>query len=204
MRVTAATREATRRRILDVARARFAAQGFAATTAREIAAEAGVASGTVFNYFSTKEAIVTALIAQALTEAHALFEKQRRTPGSLQEALFSLVALELRSLRPHRKYVGPVFESALAPPLSKDGDGNSIRLEHLAMVERLVAAHGRKAQASPTTMHVYWMIYAGVLSFWASDSSPNQEDTLAVLDQAIGAFLAMPSPRSVHRSRSKS
>jgi len=41
-------REETRRRLLDVARAQFAARGFEATQLRDIAKEAGVALGTIF------------------------------------------------------------------------------------------------------------------------------------------------------------
>ena len=61
MRVTAETKALTRRRILDGARRLFAEQAYDATTTRDIARAADIASGTLFNYFATKEAIVAAL-----------------------------------------------------------------------------------------------------------------------------------------------
>ena len=47
----------TRERILKVALALFQKKGFAATTTKQIARGAGVAEGTIFNYFKTKEDI---------------------------------------------------------------------------------------------------------------------------------------------------
>ncbi len=66
MRVTAEAKLATRRRILDAARDCFSKAGFEAATTRDIAAAAGIAAGTLFNYFPAKEAIAMALVAEAL------------------------------------------------------------------------------------------------------------------------------------------
>jgi len=65
VRVTAETKVATREQIVDAARRLFAANGFDATTTRAIANAAGIATGTLFNYFATKEAILACLAADA-------------------------------------------------------------------------------------------------------------------------------------------
>ncbi len=44
--------------------------------------------------------------------------------------------------------------------------------------------------------HLYWTLYVGVLSFSAHDPSPNQEDTLAVLDQSLRAFVSILPPKA--------
>ena len=42
---------------------------------------------------------------------------------------------------------------------------------------------------------LYWTLYTGVLAFWACDASPHQEDTLAVLDHYLRAFVgSLPHP----------
>jgi AcrR family transcriptional regulator len=46
--------EARRKQILDAATRVFAARGFHSTTIRQIAKEAGVADGTIYNYFGNK------------------------------------------------------------------------------------------------------------------------------------------------------
>lgn len=51
-------------RILDVAEALFIAQGYAATTTNEIAKQAQVPIGTLYQFFSDKKAIVQALITR--------------------------------------------------------------------------------------------------------------------------------------------
>ena len=52
----------TRRRIEDAARARFVRDGYAATTLREIADEAGVAVQTVYAVYGSKTNVVRALV----------------------------------------------------------------------------------------------------------------------------------------------
>jgi AcrR family transcriptional regulator len=197
MRITAAAREATRRRILEVARERFAAQGFDAVTTRDVARAAAIATGTLFNYFATKEAIAAALVAEALAGTRAGFDARPRRGDSLEEELFALVAAELRALRPHRNYLGSVLETALGPLAARRGDaGEAMRLDHLAVVGRLLEADGRPGPLDPGSAHLYWTLYVGVLTFWAHDPSPNQEDTLAVLDQSLRAFVSILPPKA--------
>ena len=58
--------QATRRRILDAARAQFLDAGWAATTVKVIADAAAVAPATVYAVFGTKRAVLSALIDEAM------------------------------------------------------------------------------------------------------------------------------------------
>lgn len=60
---------ATRTRIATAARKRFHAQGYAATTVEEIAAEAGVAVSTVYAIFRNKRSILAVICEAWLEEA---------------------------------------------------------------------------------------------------------------------------------------
>jgi AcrR family transcriptional regulator len=194
--VTAEVKAETRRRILEAARGRFTESGFEAATTREIAAEAGIAVGTLFNYFPSKEAIAMAMVAEALGEARRGFEVGPRG-DSLAEDLFALIAAELRGLRPLRGCLRPVLETALSPMARAEAspDGESIRVGHLETVGRLVAVRVAVDSLSPVAWNLYWTLYTGVLAFWAGDASPHQEDTLAVLDHYLRAFVAsLPAP----------
>jgi AcrR family transcriptional regulator len=53
----------TRKEILDAARARFAADGFAATTIRRIASDAGVNPSLVMQFFTSKEELFAAVMS---------------------------------------------------------------------------------------------------------------------------------------------
>lgn len=185
MRITAEQKQRTRERILETALKLFRTQGYDGTTTRDIAQAADIATGTLFNYFTTKEAIVTALVEEALEKGIVAADVEPRS-GPVEEALFALTAAELRQLKPLRKLLRPVLETTLSP-LAGAGSGESIRLRHLETVAGIVRRHGLP-EPSGVTLQLYWTLYTGVLAFWAGDSSPRQEDTLALLDDSMSMF----------------
>ena len=200
MRVTAEQKRQTRQRIVECARNLFNDKGFEQTTTRDIADAAGIAAGTMFNYFPTKEALAVTLVAEALDEAGQEFETRLRGDETLAEALFAHVAVGLRHLVPHRSYVGEVLETALSP-FAREAvcePAQQLRVNHLETVQELIAARGLPTTPVPRvmTMHLYWTLYLGVLSFWAADESPNREETLVVLDRSTRLFVASLAPQS--------
>lgn len=189
MRVNAETKAATRRRILEAAERLFAEQGFEATTTRDIAAAAEIASGTLFNYFATKEAIVGCLASAAIEAAGADFARQAREGPSFDEELFAYVAAGLRRLKPLRKHLSSLLQTSLSPLADAPADeAASLRVAHLETVSRLAERHGR-GELSAVALQLYWTLYTGVLAFWANDRSPKQEDTLALVDHSLGMFV---------------
>ena len=82
MRVNQATRQATEERLLDSGAKLFDERGFEAATTRELAARSGVAVGTLFNYFPTKEALAHALLMRAAGRAADELEAARRARAS--------------------------------------------------------------------------------------------------------------------------
>jgi AcrR family transcriptional regulator len=205
MRVTAETRSATRARILEVAQELFIAKGFDATTTRDIAREAEIGVGTLFNYFPSKEAVVASLVAEAVAGAHRRSGADWAKSDSLEEDLFAFVAAGLRKLRPLRRNLPAVLETVLSPLVQPDtGEGQSLRAAHLETVNRLAGGHGFQ-ELTPVALQLYWALYTGLLLFWASDPSPRQEDTLALLDQSLEMFVGWlrhqpdsPSPHPEH------
>src|SRR5690349_12243737 len=189
MRVTADTRAATRHRILEVSQRLFASQGFDAVTTRDIAREAEIAAGTVFNYFPSKEAIVASLISEALDSVNEEFEQKPPEPASFEEELFALVATGLRKLRPLRKQILAVLSTLLHPLAdTSEEDEQWVRVSHLEAVARLGRKHGFQ-DLHASALNLYWSLYTGLLMFWSSDQSPRQEDTLALLDSSMEMFV---------------
>ncbi len=200
MRVTAEKKRETRRRIVGCARKRFNDKGFEQATTRDIAEAAGIAAGTMFNYFPTKEALAMTLICEALDEAGTEFDGRLKGSETLDETLFAHVAVGLRHLAPHRNYVGEVLETALSP-FAREAvceQAQQLRVGHLETVGELIASRGQATSRAPDamTVHLYWTLYLGVLSFWAADESPNREDTLVVLDQSMRLFAGSLSSES--------
>jgi AcrR family transcriptional regulator len=189
MRVTAETKAATRQRILEASRRLFATSGFEACTTRQIADEAGIATGTLFNYFVTKEAVLASLAAEAVAGAQRDFEVRSSADDSLEEELFAFVAAGLRRLKPLRKHLPVLLDTALSPLAAAAGDeAQTLRLAHLETVARLAKKHGA-GELPPVALQLYWTLYSGVLTFWANDRSPKQEDTLALLDHSLAMFI---------------
>jgi AcrR family transcriptional regulator len=197
VRITQEARAETRERILAAAQRLFRTQGFEATTTRDIAAAAGIAAGTLFNYFPTKEAIVMTLATEALAGAWTQFARRRREGASLEEDLFGHVAAGLRKLRPYRACLPAVLETALSPLAAPADDrAADLRAGHLEAVDGLVRERKLAERFTPVAAQLYWTLYTGVLSFWSRDASPRQEDTLALLDQSLRMFVAwLTGPR---------
>ena len=200
MRITAQKKQETRRRIVECARNLFNDKGFEQTTTRDIAAAAEIAAGTMFNYFPTKEALAMTIVEEALDGAATEFEGRLRGDEALDEALFAHVAVGLRLLAPHRNNVGEVLETALSP-FAREAvceQAQQLRVSHLERVRELIASHASPTTQAPSvmTMHLYWTLYLGVLSFWAADQSLNQEDTLVALDQSMRLFVESLSSES--------
>jgi AcrR family transcriptional regulator len=201
MRINADAKEATRRRILETARGLFDAKGFDQASTRDLARAAGIAAGTLFNYFPTKEAIAMTLVAEALAEGREDCRKKARAGASLDEDLFAFVAAQLRRLKPHRAYLEPVLGRALSPlaHAAAAPEGESMRVAHLETVGELLHKHGRADEPSFVALHLYWTLFTGVLAFWSQDGSRHQEDTLAVLDRALQMFVrSLPAPEASH------
>lgn len=85
-RLTSRQRQAAARReqILKTALKLFAAQGFDATSTRQIAKEAGIAEGLIFHYFSTKASLLAAILENRRSfrsELHAILEGAESKPA---------------------------------------------------------------------------------------------------------------------------
>lgn len=187
MRITAAEKTATLQRIRSAGRKLFSSRGFEATTTRDVAKAAGIAAGTLFNYFPTKESLAAGLVLDALAAAKAEWESKRREGEPLAETLFAYVAIGLRYLRPHRKYVRPVIDTA-AMPIADDANGGrtSLAAQLVAPIDDVLS--GAAGDVPPLAPQLFSTLHLGLLSAWAADTSPRQEQTLALVDHATRMF----------------
>jgi AcrR family transcriptional regulator len=192
MRITAKAKQEVRGRILDAGKSLFRSKGFAGTTTRDLSRAAGIAVGTLFNYFPNKESLGMSILAEALERGRSRHLEEDRAFPTLEEQLFAHIASELREMRPYRTFVGPVLETAMSPFGSSrvSSEGEEARHDHLETVAEMIIDRRGPDAATSVALHLYWSLYLGVLAFWSSDDSPHQEDTLAMLDQATRLFVA--------------
>ena len=192
MRITAKAKTETRQRILDAATGLFKTEGWHNATTRGIAGAAGIAVGTLFNYFPTKESIAVALISESVEGASDEFPTSHSQENSLEADLFTLIWSGLAKLREYRSFLAPAAETIFSPlaRASEARAGDAIRVGHLEIMEKIVTAHGFPGPRSAVAVQLYWTLYLGVFAFWAADESPGQEDTLALLDQSLKLFVS--------------
>ncbi len=191
MRITGQVKIETRQRILQAATSLLKSEGWQKTTTRGIAVAAQIATGTLFNYFPTKEAIAASLLAEALQRASEEFSASKTKEATLEASLFTLIWSGLCNLREYRKFLAPACETIFSPlaRASPDSPGDGIRVDHLELVDAIITSHGFPGPRSAVAIQLYWTLYLGVLAFWAADNSPGQEDTLALLDQSLRLFV---------------
>lgn len=190
MRITKEAKEKNRKKILKVAEKLFVLKGYEQTTTRDISAACGMAKGTLFNYFKSKETLAMTLVAEAMEAGHENYLRRKSGQESLLEELFLLVASELRALRPYRSYIGPVLESGMSVFSKKSicPAGDQVRHSHLQTVENILAHHGFQLADNSIAVTLYWSLYLGILAHWSNDNSENQAETLTLLDYSMHIF----------------
>lgn len=195
MRISDQAKQENRARILEKAAEIFADKGFDATTTRDIALASGLAVGTLFNYFPSKETLAMTMVTEALGQGEEDFLRRRTEKEDLAEEIFLFIASGLRRLRPLRPFLGPVLERSLSPFPRKNicPRGEATRLKHLTAVQRIISRHGFRDAPDFVAMTMYWSLYLGMLAFWTNDESPNQEATQALIDYSIRMFVQVIS-----------
>lgn len=76
----------TQRQITEAALATFLAQGLSRTTMAQIAERAGVAKGTIYSYYPSKEALLRGVVEHALSQS-AVYQPLQRRPAETLQAL---------------------------------------------------------------------------------------------------------------------
>ena len=190
MRITKEVKERTRKTILERSAALFQELGYEKTTTRDISTACGVAKGTLFNYFPSKETLAMTLVAEAMHQGRIKYFKRRTGNESLAENLFLFIATELRALRPFRTFIGPVLESTMSV-FSKTSScpvGESARLTHIKTMQHILSHHGYLIDDDSIAIPLYWSLYLGILANWSRDESTHQQHTLTLLDYSMKVF----------------
>ena len=193
----AANKEALRERIVKAALNLFQSKGFDATTTKAIARKAGIAEGTVFNYFKSKDDIALHFFEQEVDSAMAsVRDNPRLKKAPLEEKLFALVHAQLEYLAPYERFIGSALIHALKPssPLGPFSHrAMELRHRYLRFVEELIdeSLPKKKNPLGFLAPEVFWIYYMGALLYWLYDSSEGKQHTLAFLDRSLTMGAAM-------------
>ncbi|MEH0845548.1 TetR family transcriptional regulator [Micromonospora sp. CPCC 205711] len=182
--------EQTRQLILDTALRLFRERGYARTTMRAIAQEAGVAVGNAYYYFGSKDHLIQEFYAETQVEhraaAAAVLDRERDFAGRLGGVLHAGVDV----LTPYHEFAGTFFKTAADPesPLSPfSTESSSPRHASIALFREVL--EGSTARVDPELRaelpELLWLAYMGVVLYWVHDRSPGQARTRQLIDGAV-------------------
>jgi AcrR family transcriptional regulator len=112
-------RRESRERILRSALALFARRGFANTSVRLLAEEAGVSQGLLYNYFDGKHELLRAIFARSMEGVQRTFAAALGAP-SAAASIALLVAAALETVRDNRDFWGLTYQLRMQPDVLVD------------------------------------------------------------------------------------
>jgi AcrR family transcriptional regulator len=131
-------REATQQAILEAAEATFAERGIHGARMEDVASRAGVAVGTLYNYFGDKKHVVTALRDAHRAELLGHLDAAVSPRRPFGEALVAWVGAALAHIEAHRAF----FAVLLAEDASERSDQRT-----LTMLEEITERAARLVRA---------------------------------------------------------
>lgn len=181
---------ATRDALMGAALALFARHGYEETTVAQIAGEAGVAKGTFFNYFQTKEDVLVQVVEVQLEWVVEQLHRLESTQDSVPTGVRDLMILLVTRLPYTAPLLRAMFRSSLTSPASATRlTGPSITMIQ-AMVPIMTAGQVRgelrRDIAAERLAFLAAQTYFGVL--WAWCMGPADEPLGPVMALSFDAF----------------
>ena len=206
----AAKSEETRQKILDAALRMFRELGFEQATMREIAKQAGVATGLAYYYFPKKEDLVMAFYVQVNAQMRPLVQEALAANKKLEAKIRALILVKFHYFAPDRKFLGALsgYSADPAHRLSPFSDETKeIREEGMAQFREALAQSEVKVPADlvDALPKVLWMYQMGMVLFWIYDHSKDQRRTTLLMDKSLGIVVlllkaaALPLMRPVRK-----
>jgi AcrR family transcriptional regulator len=182
--------EQTRRLILDTAMRLFRERGYAQTTMRAIAKEAGVAVGNAYYYFGSKEHLIQEFYLGRQDEFRASAAPVLARETDLGPRLRGTLHAGIDIMAAYHEFAATFFKTAAEPtsPLSPfSADSSPARDASIALFREVV--EGSTAKLDPELRRdlpeLLWLGYMGTILYWVHDRSPDQEKTRRLIDGAV-------------------
>lgn len=185
-------KEQTKEKILAAALELFRENGLDGTTTKQISKKAGIAEGTLFNYFKTKEDLALFFFQRETHDLVEWFGKEARLQKApLPEKLFAILHRQLEYIAPYEDFIGAVFFRSLQPhsklsPLSLESQ--ELRVKYLRFLREVLAQAEEKKEipaVGDLGAYAVGVFYIGIVTHWLHDASRGKQKTLALLDRSL-------------------
>jgi AcrR family transcriptional regulator len=184
--------EEKRRQILDAAVRVFARDGFHTSPVGAVAAEAGVAHGLVYHYFSSKVELLETIFRETWTALLGALREVEESGEPAPEQLRLVAAIVLRTWRRDPDLVRVlVREVTRSPQLGEEVDEIA---EAFAAIERIVARGQERGElrsgVDPRLAAV--IVYGAleeILTGWVLGQLPDGDEDVAAAERAVVAVV---------------
>jgi AcrR family transcriptional regulator len=182
--------EQTRQLILDTAMRLFQERGYARTTMRAIAQEAGVAVGNAYYYFGSKDHLIQEFYARAQVQHRAAAQPVLDRETDFAARLAGVLHAGVDVLTPSHAFAASFFKTAAEPtsPLSPFSEESSApRQAAVDLFAEVLDGSTAKVDAElrPHLPELLWLAHMGVVLYWVHDRSPGQAKTRQLIDGAV-------------------
>ncbi len=186
-----------RRRIVETARAAFAASGFGAVGMASMARDAGMAAGTLYNYFPSKESLLLAVFEFEIAE---LLEGPRIEDGLAGWARASLTTYARFPRERWREFMAAFYRGS-----PEDGRGfYSTQAPLVAALDKAIEGQrGSGCQADPRLRRVLFAVFYRGFLRWVNAGPELEgliEEVSGDLEATAAAWPCPDNPRKLGRS----
>ena len=191
MKVNEKQRIATRKKIINAAVDVIIEKGIKAASMREIAKLAGIGDATIYNYFSTKEALVYGYYEDRIETA---IDQMKKIEGfadyTLQEQLQSLVEGILERFLADREFVQSTFNQVFFGFSQSYARMKPIRRQFFDVVKTMFEQAEDRGEIPDIVFgdilhQLFWDYFVTITAYWNKDDSDQFAKTSVLIDMSL-------------------
>lgn len=187
-------RESTWAAILDAAEDVAASEGLPAASLQAIAQRAGIAVGTIYNYFHDRQELFAALFTRRREELFDYIETEakRHANGSFQEQLTAFVRAVFTHFDARRTFLRIALEAEqVRPAVVKgiDGKRRTSMQQLLTHAERILRVGAREKRVKEDKSNVHAMVLVSILKGILITRVDHEAPFAAETENVVSLFL---------------
>jgi AcrR family transcriptional regulator len=179
--------------VLEAAETLFVQVGFVDTTTQAIADKAGVAIGSLYQYFDTKEALLIELLRARSQENADAFDAcvERIAPLSIEEAVRALVVQVAENSG--RTYALRKAAYGHLPPPSNDGGDDELRVRYLNSIGVFISRYMPGRDEDAIRLACFSLLHAmdGVLDGSVRGGNTDVFSDPAHFERIVASFISL-------------
>ena len=195
-----ARKDSKRSRILEAAKRRFGRFGIKGTTMQDIAREAEIAVGTIYQFFPDKEALILAWVDEHRLLLQSQYESVLQQPLDPDQKLREFLRVRFRTVEEIREK--PAVAELTRAVLRLTPDTVAIMTQTVLVILESILQEGRRDGSLPSAepKRDAEILYHALSGFFAGtpdriQAPPTEETMLRVVDWFISKW-KLPRPKS--------